>query len=55
MVSFSRTEVTGGRAVPAWRCFAPYAIALNVRYFWGVFSRDAFSRPVRLVGATVVG
>ena len=55
MVSFSRTEVTGGRAVPAWRCFAPYAIALKCALFLGVFLRDAFSRPVWSVVVTDIG
>ena len=40
---FFKTVVTGGRAVPAWRCFAPYAIALKCALFLGVFLCDAFS------------
>ena len=52
---FFKTVVAGGHAVHAWRCFAPYAIALKCALFLGVFLRDAFSRPVWLVEATVIG
>ena len=49
------TVVAGNHAVHAWRCFASYAIALKCALFVGVFLRDAFSRPVWLVVATVIG
>ena len=52
---FFKTVVAGGHAVHAWRCFAPYAIALKCALFLGVFLRDAFLRPVWLVVATVIG
>ena len=50
-----KTVIAGGYAVHAWRCFAPYAIALQCALFLGVFLRDAFSRPVWSVEATVIG
>ena len=51
---FFKTVVTGGHAgllemLCAVRCSAKCALLL------GVFLRDAFSRPVRLVEATVIG
>ena len=36
---FFKTVVAGGHAVHAWRCFAPYAIALKCALFLGITER----------------